>query len=116
MNDPVREFTDAMAAEGLAPPREVIADGRIQRFKPVGDKSSSLPGWYCLHLDGVPAGAFGSWKTGETYTWSAKRVNELTPQERAELKRRIETDRRAREREQIKVQEAARARCTELWA
>lgn len=116
MSDPIRDFVNAMAAEGLTPPREIIADGKIKRFKPVGDKSSTKHSWYSLHLDGLPAGSFGSWKTGETHKWCAKRENATTPQERAALEIRKAEDRKAREEEETLLRAEAENKAARMWA
>lgn len=102
-------FRAAMAAAGLPPPDRIEADGRIHRFRVEGDKAGSKNGWYCLHLDGRPAGAFGSWRLGISSTWRAD-GQPMTSAERetfaalvkaaraaAETERRAEHERRAAE-------------------
>lgn len=49
-----------------------IADGKLHRFHIPGDKPGTLNGWYVQYLDGIASGAFGSWKTGQTHTWSSR--------------------------------------------
>ena len=68
-------FVQAIAAAGLGQP-EIIADGQLHRFHTPDDKAGRQSGWFLLHLDRLPAGAFGSWKTGESQTWCAKSSEE----------------------------------------
>ena len=56
------QFNRAIADSGLPPPNHVIADGKIHRF-PTKDQASDNAGWYVLHMDNVPAGKFGDWRT-----------------------------------------------------
>ena len=69
--NPVQEFREAMHQSGLVPPDAIEADGLLHRFHVDGDRRGSLNGWYCLHTDGRPAGAFGSWKVSLTRTWTS---------------------------------------------
>jgi len=114
-NDPVLSFQSAMADAGLSCPDIPIADGSIHRFKVEGDKNGSNNGWYVLHPDGVPAGSFGSWKTGETINWSAKSEKTLSDDERETLKKHREQAKKAREDERIKVHQEAKQIANDLW-
>jgi len=67
-SDPIAAFRDAICGAGLPAPEVVIGDGRIHRFSSNG-KRSNTSGWYKLHLDGRPAGAFGCWRSGISETW-----------------------------------------------
>ena len=84
-----------------------MADGRLHRFALPEDRHGEKTGWYCLFADGVPAGAFGSWREGEPHRWSARRADTLTAAERDALLRRMEQARRLRE--EARLTEAARA-------
>jgi putative DNA primase/helicase len=57
------EFRTAMLKAGITPPDSVIADGELHRFATNG-KASDDAGWYVLYVDGLPAGAFGDFRTG----------------------------------------------------
>lgn len=108
---------DAMAAAGLQPhkPLDLPANGKLTRFRLAGDKSGSRNGWAVLH-DGLQAfGAFGSWKTGESHTWSAQTSKPLTPAERAELERGRKAMRQAHTIEREAVQAEARTKAQRLW-
>ena len=72
----------------------VVMDGKIHRFD-VEDKK--LAGWYCFYGDGIPAGSYGNWATGEKHRWCEKGESELDPQERAGYLRKLEQIKRRRE-------------------
>lgn len=117
MSDFKRQFMAALVESGLAMFKgEAIGDGDLHRYRVDGDKSGSLNGWYVLNLDGKPFGAFGSWKTGQSCTWTPSRPETMNPAERAELAARMESAKRAREVEQAKVRAEAAARALALWA
>ena len=94
---------------------EIIGDGGLHRYRVDGDKSGSMNGWYVLHLDDKPFGAFGSWKTGQSCSWSAERPETMTPAERAAHAARMAEARRSWDAEQAKVQADAAARAEALW-
>lgn len=109
---------DAMRAAGLAPAKdlELIPNGRLVRYRVEGDKAGSRNGWAVLHGGALPAGAFGSWKTGESHTWHEKTARRQTPAERAELQRQVRAMQLERAREQEAVHAAARDKAARLWA
>lgn len=59
----------AMAAEGIITHEPLVADGRLHRVHVVDDRPGRRNGWYVLHADSRPAGAFGSWRLGVFKTW-----------------------------------------------
>lgn len=116
MNDFMRQFTRAMEDSGLSIHNgEVVGDGALHRARAVGDRAGSLNIWYVLHLDDKPFGAFGSWKTGQSCTWTASRPETMTPAERGALAARMAEAKRVRDAEQVKVQAEAAARAARLW-
>ena len=108
---------DAMAAAGLAPAKELslVGDGKLIRYRVDGDKAGSKNGWVVFYSHPTPAGAFGSWKTGESHTWHEASNRQVTPTERAELRRHLQAAQAARAQEQIAVQTSARQRAAKLW-
>lgn len=113
---PADDFLRALVDAGLAMHKPaVISDGVLHRYRVDGDKAGSLNGWYVLHLDDKSFGAFGSWKSGQSCTWTACRPETMTPAERAAQAARIAKARRARDAEQAKVQGDAAARAEALW-
>ena len=73
MTEAVLQFRRALETAFGSLDLLLIADGRIHRFHVPGDRAGSLNGWYVLHGDARPAGRFGSWKTGGSYSWSGAR-------------------------------------------
>ncbi|MBS0338693.1 MAG: toprim domain-containing protein [Proteobacteria bacterium] len=111
------EFLNAIAAAGLAPVKALeLPEGRIVRFRVEGDKAGSRNGWAILHRHPIPAGAFGSWKTGEQHTWRATTNETATPAERAELQRKLQAAQQARAAEEARVRAEAAARALKLWS
>ena len=110
------EFLNAIAAAGLAPVKPLeLPEGRIVRFRVQGDKAGSRNGWAVLHRQPVPAGVFGSWRTGEQHTWKATTNETMTPAERAELQRKLQAAQQARAAEEARVRADAAARALKLW-
>jgi putative DNA primase/helicase len=110
----IEQFGAAIAAAGLSVPEEIKADGRLHRFAPNG-KPSDDAGWYVLHPDGVPAGAFGDWRSGESQNWRADIGRRLSPQEEAAHRARVTAMQRERETEEAQRHEAAAKRGAEIW-
>lgn len=88
--NPMSEFLAAMAARGIVPTTPIQPDGTIQRFHVKGEKPGTRNGWAVLFCDGIPAGRFGNWKTGESATWSAVDFRDLSTEDRAAQLRRLE--------------------------
>lgn len=108
-------FRDAIAAAGLVPPHDIIDDGKTHRFASEGIQSKKN-GWYRLHGDDRPAGAFGCWKSDISVTWKHDQPHkQFTPEEKkawAERKRQVEAERDA----EIQAAAAKAARdSVELW-
>lgn len=114
MPDPVILLRDELAATFGPLDWLPIADGQIHRFHVPGDRAGSRNGWYVLFLDGIACGAFGSWKTSGSSTWSSRRpVDHLEAQLVAQ---RIEQAKRQREAEQHQRQQAASVEAQRLWS
>ncbi|MEZ5450316.1 MAG: toprim domain-containing protein [Thiolinea sp.] len=107
----VEGFKQFAQGYGLPIP-EISADGKIHRFQVEGDKRGTRNGWYVYFSYPVAAGAVGSWKTGESFTWCAKSTKHLTYAEREALRRQYQQarDQRAREHEQEQQAAAIKAR------
>lgn len=115
MTDPVDLFRRAMDAAGITPPDEIHADGRLHRFSPTGKRKDDA-GWYVLHLDNLPAGTFGDWRSGEAQNWCAKSDNELSTSERQAIRERIKAAQRLRDRETADRNTSAAVKAADLWA
>jgi putative DNA primase/helicase len=106
MTDPINQFRDAIAAAGLTPPDAINGDGAIHRFSTNG-KARDSSGWYILHLDGVPAGSFGDWRTGLVSNWCGKSDTTMTHGEREAHQSRIQAMKAQRDIEQVQRNESA---------
>lgn len=115
-SDPRQAFMDAMADAGIEPHADlVLIDGELLRFRAKGDKAGSRNAWAILHTHPWPAGAFGSWRTGETHTWRMKPPVGETAKARTARRQQLEQMRQARVAEHATVQAATRDRAARLW-
>ena len=101
----VMAFRDAMQSLYGSLDWLPVADATLHRFHVPGDRTGSRNGWYVLFADGLAAGAFGSWRTGETQYWSNGKA--ATTAETKQVSQRIEHARRQREAEQHLRQRSA---------
>lgn len=110
------ELCRAMAARGIEPfsPLDIAADGRLQRFRVVGDGSGSRNGWLIVHADPTVA-IFGSWRLGSTHTWTPERTAPCSPAEHRAMRERLRAAQAARDRERERDQEDAAERARVLW-
>lgn len=70
LSDDLAQFRAAIEAAGFTPPAAIVADGKLHRFA-TSARSGDDAGWYVLHADRTPAGAFGDWRSGLSLTWRA---------------------------------------------
>ena len=112
--NPADALAQAMQAAGFVPPVEVHGDGELHRFGPTGRRGDDA-GWYVLHVDGVPAGAFGCWRTGYAENWCARLDSDLTPNERRQVAQRVAAMRHQREAEQVRRHADAATAATMRW-
>ena len=114
LTDARTPFADAIRAAGMTPPDHIEADGELHRFAPNGKRHDDA-GWYVLHVDGIPAGSFGDWRTGKSETWRADIGRKLSPAEAFAQLQRIEESRRKRETEERRRHAEARERAAKRW-
>ena len=109
---------DAMAAAGLAPHKliDLPDTGKLIRYRVSGDKPGSINGWAVLHGGTFPAGAFGSWKTGESHIWQQAHAKPLTAQELATQRKQRADLHQALAVEREALQAAARVKAQRLWS
>ena len=111
----ISEFLKSMTAHGLQCP-EIVPDGVLHRFHVGGDKPGSKNGWYVLYGDnGLPAGAFGSWKLGQTFKWCEKNEKSLSEAERTKWRERIAEAKKARDQELERIHAKAREKAIQIW-
>jgi phage/plasmid primase-like uncharacterized protein len=111
-----REFRTKLVEFGLVPPDGLAADGKIHRIDSDGKKGGK-DGFYLLHTDSVPAGAYGDWHGGKDswQTWCACDLRDLSPLEYAQLKDVQAQDRKAREAAEAARRAEARDRALRIW-
>lgn len=108
------EFIEAIKFAGLTAPDKVEADDQIHRF-PSNGKPDDSSGWYIFHLHGIPAGAFGDWRSGKSETWRADIGRELTAKEKSDHKTVIAAARKLAEADNAKRKAEAAAKAAEIW-
>jgi putative DNA primase/helicase len=112
--EPAIAFSEAMGNAGYDLHEAPIPDGKLHRF-PHEDRNGGKCGWYVLHTDGIPAGSFGDWRSGQTFTWCSKAETSLSQKEKAEYRRRIETQRKIRDQERAKQHKNAAMVAKKRW-
>jgi len=111
-------FLNAMRSLGLEAHGNLslVPDGKIHRYRIAGDKSGATNGWYVLYSDGaMPAGAFGSWKTGDSQNWCAKSEHTFSPSEREEWRKKQQAASQAREAALLVLRQEAKNKANKLY-
>ena len=109
--DEFRAFAERLGADLTGTPK-LNTNGQIERIPIQGAKKGSKDGAYKLYSDGIPAGWFKNFQTGEVHKFvSARSDIALTPQQRADLHNEASTRKkmRAEEREIAYRQHAVKA-------
>lgn len=112
--DFIHEFKAAIAAAGIEPPTDIIADGTRQRFSSNG-KPRDNSGWYILHGDDRPAGSFGCWRSGYSQKWSYSKSKPLTAEEKAAWRKRMETLDAERKQQEVEARAYAAKTAKQMW-
>jgi phage/plasmid primase-like uncharacterized protein len=110
---PEQQLRDAMEAKGIETPAVLSFDGVLHRFS-TGGKTNDA-GWYVAYGDEVPAGSFGNWRTGETYTFRANIGRPLTFMEQRATDKRIKDAQEAREAEKKARAALAKDSVATIW-
>ena len=113
---PERQAQEAIFEAIGAAPEAVAFDGNFHRFKIEGDKGTEKSGWYILYGNGFPAGAFGSWRSGETYKWHAERSSPLSTAERAFMEESYRLAQKERDAKIRERQAKAAETCRKIWS
>lgn len=96
----------------------IVADGKIRRIHVEGDRPDTRHGWYILHADQHPAGAFGCNKrlgVDAKISWSMKESKPLTREERRAFAQKMAKRKAEQEAAERARHEAAAARAVEIW-
>ena len=111
----VEQFRDAMRSHGTATDDRIVADGALHRVHVEGDWRGTRNGWYVLHLDGIPAGAFGHWKAGSCSTWRADIGRKLARAEVVAHRARMNAALAQRDANLAQQRTVCRERAAKLW-
>ena len=113
---PDRQAREAILEALGSAPDEISLDGRLHRFKVEGDTGTEKTGWYVLHGDGVPAGAFGDWRRDISRKWHAVLPPDLSDEDRARIEENCRRAQALRDEETKKRRKRAAETCREIWA
>jgi len=112
----IAQFRAAAEARGLLLPDRIEADGKLHRCPLWEGAKGKKDGAYLLHLDGVPAGGFQNFRDGlEWENWRADIGRQLTPEEEAANRARMEAQRAEREAEAKIKRDKARKKAHAIW-
>lgn len=115
--DPIaaeRTFADVLVANGAALGTQ-IETGRLVRCGTV-DKPRAKDFAYLLYLDGVPAGGFQNFRTGQGWqSWCYCGADKIPPAELAAHRERMREIQRAREAATEAMRAEARAKALRIW-
>jgi putative DNA primase/helicase len=114
MRDHIEQFRAAIHSAGLTPPEVIQPDGKLHRFASNGKRGDDA-GWYVLHVDGIPAGVLGDWRTGASKRWRADIGRSLSPQEEAQHRAQLAAMRREREADEANRRAEAREKAAAIW-
>ena len=114
MREAIEQFRTAIDNAGLHPPEAVEPDGKLHRFSSSGRRNDDA-GWYVYHNDGIPAGAFGDWRSGLSETWRASSDRTLAPGEERPVRAREKVTRRSRDAEIARRRAEAAKKATAIW-
>ncbi len=121
--DPVAEFLQELSTAGYGVPRQIELN-KVMRIADPEDKGKKKSGW-CWYdevedtsNDGfmIGVGAYGSWKDGEKVTWSSRRVEYLTKDQKLSMQLRREEMRKQRDEEEKRVHAETAAECWEVYS
>ncbi len=112
--DVILDFTKDMISKGFNPPTTIAPDGKIRRFSTNG-KPQDKAGYCALFDDGIPAGYYGCWRTGEYYTWCADIAENLSHEEKAISQAKKDAIRLKRETEEKERHAQACVKADKIW-
>jgi len=113
-SSPEAQLHMRMREEGLDPPENLVLDGRFHRF-PTNGKKDDNAGWYIVYGDGVSAGKFGDWRSGEEYSFRANVGRQLNRTETLAVNKRMEEAKQARDAELKDKYKGVAVKVQEIW-
>lgn len=109
----VQQFSDAIKAAGLIPPR-AIEPGKLHRMPGAGKSGSNSAAW-CKLFDDCIGGVFGDFSSGFESSWQADREAKYSESEIAAFKVRIAEERKQREAEEAQRKAKAQTKAAAIW-
>jgi phage/plasmid primase-like uncharacterized protein/RecA-family ATPase len=115
VTDPVHDFMSALEEHGLVI-ENLDTTGKLTRVRTTDDKMSQKSGWYVYYDDvDCPAGAYGSWKTGEQHNWCKHDLGLLDESIRDAYKARMIQAKVVREKAKDKEHKKAAKEANKIW-
>lgn len=90
-------FLATIKAEGLKPPEELRADGKLHPFE-YRSESDATTAWYILYGGDVPSGCFASWLGGPVTTWCGIKPADRSPEQQNQYAKQLKSMQNARQR------------------
>lgn len=119
MTDQIKKFTDAMAADGIAPAAgvDVIADDKPHYYQIEGDKRGIKKGSYCLRVDddGFACGWYMSMRDGVSIPWHSKSGRKVSTEEREAWAARRDAAKAAQVEQQARDHAEAATQAARMW-
>jgi putative DNA primase/helicase len=113
----IDQFRDAMAEAGIPCDGEIIADGKLHRYRGPGDDAGTKDGFYVLHLDAVAAGSFGHWRIHpDAIKWHVEGGADFDPKQGAAITKQIAAAKATREKELAEQHANAAEQARAVWA
>jgi putative DNA primase/helicase len=113
VDNAIEQFRTAIYNAGLTPPEVIKADGKLHRFASNGKRHDDA-GWYVYYNDGIPAGAFGDWRSGTSERWRAD-IGCRPSHEETAHHARLESRRSEREADDAQRKAEARDKAVAIW-
>lgn len=114
----IQQFIEHMCANECTPvnPKDIRADDKRNYFQIIGDKPGRKRGAYRLKIDGdMGIGWFVDYKTSELVKWHSKSNRKFTPDERAAWKKRVDSERAIKDKEQAELYRITAIKAKRLW-
>jgi len=110
----INQFNEAIRNAGLKPKQRVLGKGKVERFSIEGDDRNEKTGWAVLYLDGIPAGSFGDWRTGDKHTWCAVDRSTLAKNDQIAVTKMLAKAEMERAKEQKRLYKIASSKAMEF--
>lgn len=116
----IDQFCKAMLEHDIdVSPQDIVADGKFHRVHVDGDRNKVKNGWYVLHADQHPAGAFGCnrrYGNNVKFTWKGeKSAKPLSAAERRAWRDEMTRKRLEREAAERQKRDAALVEANRTW-